>query len=116
MQLTENDRRYVYAGLILFTLASFKFYSYIGFNLQLLSAVFYLAQALMLGYCFRDVFNSNGNWIYAIMRYILLITWFSIIPAWVFWNQSVPLSVVATTNLSVITLFFFLWKHEFSMK
>ncbi len=116
MLLTENDRRYVYAGLILFTLASFKFYSYIGFNLQLLSAVFYLAQALMLGCCFRDVFNSNGNWIYAIMRYILLITWFSIIPAWVFWNQSVPLSVVATTNLSVITLFFFLWKHEFSMK
>jgi hypothetical protein len=50
------------------------------------------------------------------MRYILLITWFSVIPAWAFWDQSIVLGIVATTNLSVITLFFFLWKHDFSQK
>ena len=116
MQWTEINRKYVYGALLLFTFASFKFYSYIGFNTQILSAVFYVIQVLMLGYCAKDVFRATGDRLYAMMRYILLITWFSVIPAWAFWDQSIVLGIVATTNLSVITLFFFLWKHDFSQK
>lgn len=116
MQWTEINRNYVYGALLLFTFASFKFYSYIGFNTQILSAVFYVIQVLMLGYCAKDVFRATGDRLYAMMRYILLITWFSVIPAWAFWDQSIVLGIVATTNLSVITLFFFLWKHDFSQK
>ena len=116
MQWTEINRKYVYGALLLFTFASFKFYSYIGFNTQILSAVFYVIQVLMLGYCAKDVFRATGDRLYAMMRYILLITWFSVIPAWAFWDQSIVLGIVATTTLSVITLFFFLWKHDFSQK
>lgn len=116
MQWTEINRKYVYGALLLFTFASFKFYSYIGFNTQILSAVFYVIQVLMLVYCAKDVFRATGDRLYAMMRYILLITWFSVIPAWAFWDQSIVLGIVATTNLSVITLFFFLWKHDFSQK
>lgn len=113
MQFLAKDRRTVMLVLLLFTLASFRFYSYIGFSTQIMSALYYLAQVLMLFYCAKDVFKTSGNPIFSTMRMILIISWFSILPAWVFWNQGIVYGIIATTFLSVFTVFFFMWKHDF---
>lgn len=115
-RIIRNDRINEYFILLLFTFCSFRFYSYIGFSTRMMSAIFYVAQVLMLGYCVSTVFQGRGNTLFSVMRYILIVSWFSLIPAWAFWEQSLVLGVVATTFLSVIIVYFFMWKHDFTDK
>lgn len=96
-------------GLLLFPIISFYFYRYVGFNEQILKAIFFTVVPITFLLVFQELIKTRKNSRYiSLMKYIILLMLFSMIMAYLFWGQSLILSFRVTAKYLAVVYFFVL--------
>lgn len=102
--------------IILYTIISFRFYSYFGFSNTVLKFPQFISVFIMFFICRKAFIQKNENKFYCLMRGILLITFISIFSAYIFHNQSVMLGYRATASNFILLFYFYLYSRKPSLK
>ncbi len=96
-----------FALILLFCIVSFRFYNYIGFSNTVQKMPQFAAIALMVVYCYKELFSSgNKTSLFRVMQWIVFSLFISIFSAWIFWDQS-PIQGYLTSSIMLTYVFFF---------
>lgn len=108
-----KNRPYSISFIVLFILSSFNFYGPLSVNIQLLNGIYYCLFFFTLIITSDLLFKrkSNSRYIGAI-KVLLLCIAFSIIPAYISWNQNFIDSFKSTIPYMAFILFPYLWKYK----
>lgn len=102
--------------LYLFPFLHYLGFRYIGFNLTILKALYFVAIPLMTLYIANTLFQKKQSVLFNKMRTITLLIFISIITAFLFNGQSISLGYRATAPILGILFYFYLNKANFTIK
>lgn len=102
--------------LYLFPFLHYLGFRYIGFNLTILKALYFVAIPLMTLYIANTLFQKKQSVLFNEMRTITLLIFISIITAFLFNGQSISLGYRATAPILGILFYFYLNKANFTIK
>lgn len=89
---------------------------YVGFNLTIVKALYFVAIPLMTLYVANTLFQKKQSVLFNKMRTITLLIFISIIVAFLFHGQSISLGYRATASVLGILFYFYLNKTNFTIK
>lgn len=98
--------------LILFTLASYGFFGYNQFPLELIKISKFAAVTIMMICMYNEVRKKQKDFYFKIVKYIFYAYLLSIIISYSFEGQSLLLGYLATVPFLIIVLFFYLCKID----
>lgn len=102
--------------LYLFPFLHYLGFRYIGFNLTIIKALYFVAIPLMTLYIANTLFQKKQSVLFNKMRTITLLIFISIITAFLFNGQSISLGYRATAPILGILFYFYLNKANFTIK
>jgi len=102
--------------LYLFPFLHYWGFRYVGFNLTIIKALYFVAIPLMTLYIANALFQKKQSVLFNKMRTITLLIFISIITAFLFNGQSISLGYRATAPILGILFYFYLNKANFTIK
>jgi hypothetical protein len=102
--------------LYLFPFLHYLGFRYIGFNLTIIKALYFVAIPLMTLYIANTLFQKKQSVLFNKMRIVTLLIIISIIMAFLFNGQSISLGYRATAPILGILFYFYLNKANFTTK
>ena len=90
------------------TLCAFQLYNYVGFEPRFVHALLYLFILCTLFFCAKTCLGTNAPQLFNLMRWIWIVTFFSIFMSWMFCRQGLVLGAKATAQYLVFIFFFYL--------
>lgn len=100
--------------LYLFPIISWLGFRYYAFNASLLKGVLFATIPLMFLYVGNTIFHNSSSKIFRLMKWFLGIMLFSMVMAYVVWDQSFSLTYRAMISFWPFLFYFFLVKANFS--
>lgn len=102
--------------LYLFPFLHYLGFRYVGFNLTIIKALYFVAIPLMTLYIANTLFQKKQSVLFNKMRIIALLIFISIIMAFLFNGQSISLGYRVTAPILGILFYFYLNKANFTIK
>lgn len=98
--------------IIIYTVISFQFYLYAGFNNTIIKLPVFLTIPIMFVFCWKTFINHTNNKLFQLMKWIIISTVISIFSAYVFWGQSIILGYRAIATGLTLVFYFYLYKRK----
>ena len=98
--------------LYVYTLIAFQLYSYVGFGKYLCLIPALAIIPLMVLVCWKTLTKTNTPQLFNLMRWIWIVTFFSMFMAWLFRGQALILGYRVTAPMLVFTFFFYLYQTK----
>lgn len=111
-----NWNKTEYVMVFCLTMIFFQFYLYTGINATILKLLSFVTVPLVALYCYKTFTQYNKNEFFRIMKAIVVITFISILSAWLFKGQSIVLGYRAIAVQFSLLFFFYLYKRKPSIK
>jgi len=100
-----------------FTIISFQFYGYIGFDSQVLKALLFVLIPIWFLICITDIIKIKGDIIVKLMKGLIFSLFIAIVSSYLFWDQGFIFTYRAMVSNFVLPLtFFLLVKYRASQK
>lgn len=107
-RFTQSQEVFLYV----YTLCAFQLYSYVGFGKTLCKLSLLAIIPIMVFICRKTEFRTGMPQLFNLMRWLWLVTFFSIFMAWLFRGQSIVLGYLSTASSLVFVFFFYLYQTK----
>lgn len=109
-----NKKEFIIVFII--TIIFFQFYLYTGFNSSILKLLSFITVPIVGLFCYKIFMRHDKNEFFRIMKAIVILTFISILSAWLFKGQSIVLGYRAIAVQFALLFFFYLYKRNPSIK
>ena len=94
----------------MFALCAFQLYSYVGFGKYMCKLPLLAIIPITVFVCRKTVFRTGMPQLFNLMRWLWIVTFFSMFMAWMFRDQSVIFGYLVTASYLVFVFFFYLYQ------
>ncbi len=101
--------------LYTFPIISWHAFMYVGFNMTILKAIYFIFLPIVGLYVYKELSNSNSI-IKRKFKQLTLIILLSIIMSWLIWDQPISLGYRSTAPILSIIYIFLLYKYQYTEK
>lgn len=105
-RFTQSQEVFLYV----FALCAFQLYSYVGFGKTVCRLLLFAIIPITVFVCRKTVFRTGMPQLFNLMRWLWIVTFFSMFMAWMFRGQSIILGYRPTAVALVFIFFFYLYQ------
>ena len=102
--------------LYVFPIISWQAFMYVGFNMTILKAIYFILLPIMGLYIYKEFKNCKNSYIKKRFKQLTLVIVFSIVMSWLIWNQPISLGYRSTAPILSIIFIFLLYKKKYTEK